>query len=140
MSHTSLSVIQESLHNALVRVSMVGNQNMGTHTHSFRWFAVVSYTSLMSSSLFGTAKYLINDFYFEACGPEVSSLHNLEDLGLGHLSHLWVGNVGLFVPGGWPWMLKIDLHPIASHLLVATGESEVYQPGACVIIIPGSMN
>ena len=40
---------------------IVGNQNVGTHTHSFSLFAVASYTSRMSSSPFGTAKNLMKD-------------------------------------------------------------------------------
>mmetsp|Transcript_15172 Transcript_15172/g.34200 ORF Transcript_15172/g.34200 Transcript_15172/m.34200 type:complete len:87 (+) Transcript_15172:4044-4304(+) len=58
---TSRSAIQEFLSSARMRDSTVGSQNEGTQTLSFKSLAVASYTSLISDSPFGTAKYLIND-------------------------------------------------------------------------------
>jgi hypothetical protein len=62
MSPTSLSVIQEVEPTARTSESMVGSQKVGTHTASLSLFAVASYTKQISSSPYGTAKYLMNNF------------------------------------------------------------------------------
>ena len=140
MPHTSLSIIHESLHRALVRVLMMGNQNVGNpHTFIQMIRCGVVYQPYVLISLWHR-KILDQQFYFEPCHPEVLSLHNLENPVLGHLSHLWVCNVELFIPLGWPRTFKVNLQPVASYFLVAAGESEVYQTEARMIITPDGRN
>ena len=119
---------------------MMGNQNVGNpHTFIQMIRCGVVYQPYVLISLWHR-KILDQQFYFEPCHPEVLSLHNLENPVLDHLSHLWVCNVELFIPLGWPKTFKVDLQPVASYFLVAAGESEVYQTGARMIITPDGRN
>jgi hypothetical protein len=132
MSPTSRSVIHKFLSNARARESIVGNQKLGTQTHLFNLLAVALYTNRMSSSPFGTMKYLMNDLIAKPVNKKVPVLKHLSNLLPRFFPQSRVSDGRLHTLGGRAGFCEPRRHTISHHPPKMQGEMQVDQPGTAL--------